>query len=225
MLKYFLSAAAAVLSGAVGCVYTFKRLGEEKEVPKKEKNVVIILTAVIFAAVSMLFPMLIPESEMRITAVFRIMILLYALFFIAVIDHKTMTIPNKILLAMLCAVIVTFIAEAFMGNVYNSVINSLLGSAVCFVIFFIGKLISKNGMGMGDIKLAAVIGLYLGIDRALGAILWSLIAAAAVGVILMVSKKAKAKSKISMGPFFFAGTLISHVIYIVSNIAGGIWVL
>ena len=65
-----------------------------------------------------------------------------------------------------------------------------------------------KGMGMGDVKLAAVIGLYLG--RAVApAMLVALAAGALVGVVMMLRDGAGArKSAVPFGPFLALGAVV-----------------
>ncbi len=223
-VKYIIS----LLIGAAACVwgsrYVFGYLKrEDKELCKKHRILISAGGGVLFAAVAVLFPLLISGADMSVTAVFRAMILIYFLYFIAIIDFRLKIIPNCMLLIMLGVMVPCYLAELILvpGSIRLSITAGLLGGAMCFVIFLVGKLISRKGMGMGDIKLAAVMGLYLGIDNALGCMLWAMIFGAVTGVVLIASKKLKPKSKIAMGPFFFAGVLMGHIMYIISGIMGG----
>jgi leader peptidase (prepilin peptidase)/N-methyltransferase len=64
-------------------------------------------------------------------------------------------------------------------------------------------------MGMGDVKLAAVMGLFLGRDVAPG-LLTGIVAATVVGVVVMARKGVKEgrKTAIPFGPFLALGGLI-----------------
>ncbi|MDX6651675.1 MAG: leader peptidase (prepilin peptidase) / N-methyltransferase [Solirubrobacterales bacterium] len=64
------------------------------------------------------------------------------------------------------------------------------------------------GMGMGDVKLAAVMGLYLG-KAVAPALLIAMIAGALVGVVMMVREGAAARKRgIPFGPFLAAGAVV-----------------
>lgn len=144
----------------------------------------------------------------------RSVLVISALLFAGLIDFKLMIIPNKLTLVLLGATVIVYAVELIITQKYimHVLLEALLGCAVCFVIFFIGKLISRKGMGMGDIKLAAVMGLALGLNTSLGCLLWAMIIASISGIVLLISKKLKAKSKMAMAPFFFAGTVVGHIV-------------
>ena len=88
-------------------------------------------------------------------------------------------------------------------------------------MFLITNLVSHNSLGMGDVKLMYVLGLLTGLDDALGGLFWALLFSLVTGVVLMIAKKAKLKSKIPMCPFFFFGFLTSNIVYIITGMVGG----
>jgi prepilin signal peptidase PulO-like enzyme (type II secretory pathway) len=65
------------------------------------------------------------------------------------------------------------------------------------------------GMGFGDVKLAAVLGFLLGYPGIIIALYAAFLTGAIVGVILMVRRKLKLKSRIAFGPFLLLGAAIA----------------
>ncbi|PIS09684.1 hypothetical protein COT75_00615 [Candidatus Beckwithbacteria bacterium CG10_big_fil_rev_8_21_14_0_10_34_10] len=86
---------------------------------------------------------------------------------------------------------------------------SLFSSALGATLFFLSLvLITKGkGMGIGDIKLAFLMGLILGYPKIIMALLFAFLTGAIVGVILVLTKEKSLKSKIAFGPFMIAGTI------------------
>ena len=79
--------------------------------------------------------------------------------------------------------------------------------------FLIAALLYPRGMGMGDVKLAAVLGLYLG--RAVApAILIALVSGVFVGAAIMVRKGAVEgrKTAVPFGPFLALGGMIAFFV-------------
>lgn len=64
-------------------------------------------------------------------------------------------------------------------------------------------------MGLGDVKLAGLMGLFLGWPKTLVAFYVAFLTGALVGVILILLKKKKLKDPVPFGPFLVAGTLVS----------------
>lgn len=68
---------------------------------------------------------------------------------------------------------------------------------------------SGNGLGFGDVKLAANMGLFLGVKGGLIALYWAFILGTVVGVLAMIVQKKGMKSKIPFGPFLVLGMWIT----------------
>lgn len=218
-MKYFLSVFVAVLCCGCGFIITKKIfISKEKPLSKKQSIVLLAAASVISLFSAVLFPLFVSFDDMGPFQMLRALSLLYFLIFIGIADYKFMIIPNKILLVMLGLGIVSYAAECI---IYSSEIlaiatSALLGLTVCFIIFYFGKLISRKGMGMGDIKLAALIGFFMGLDMAIGILFWAMVLSALTGIVLIIAKKAKGKTKIALAPFFFLGTIVSYILYAVN---------
>ena len=71
-------------------------------------------------------------------------------------------------------------------------------------------IISRKGLGGGDVKLMGVASLYLGYDGALSALLYGSVLSALTAVILTVMKKMTPKDSIPLVPFLYIGILITE---------------
>lgn len=140
--------------------------------------------------------------------------LMAGLMVIARVDREKMIIPNEYLLFLtLLWVVLTVEAglwygSGFLGELVQAVFGLLLGVSV----FVIARIISPGAIGMGDIKLFAVLGIYFGVDNILMVMLASLVAAAVVGVVKVLGKKLAMKEALCMGPYIAFGTLIVMVL-------------
>ena len=127
----------------------------------------------------------------------------------AVGDIKTKHIPNSLILAML-GVWVCVTAFHMIVDIESAIplaVDSLLGFAVSGVIFLIVYIISRKGVGGGDVKFMAAAGLYIGVGGSLPAIFIGTTLAAVVGLALIVFKKIGRKDTLPLVPFLFAGIL------------------
>lgn len=81
---------------------------------------------------------------------------------LARIDLTRHLLPNPLVVALLAggALLLTF-ALAVRGDA-GGLVRGLLAAAILFAAYLVLALISPSGLGMGDVKLAAPIGLYLG---------------------------------------------------------------
>jgi leader peptidase (prepilin peptidase)/N-methyltransferase len=85
---------------------------------------------------------------------------------------------------------------------------SLLGILMGGIFFYLIALISKGGMGGGDIKLIAMIGAFLGWQGAFFTILSGALLGSLVGVTLMLLGRKGRKDKVPFGPFLSAGAIL-----------------
>jgi leader peptidase (prepilin peptidase)/N-methyltransferase len=85
-------------------------------------------------------------------------------------------------------------------------LERVLAGAAAGGCFLLAALASPAGMGMGDVKLAAVLGLFLGEEVAV-AVFVALLAGVAVGLIIIARKGARAgrKTVLAFGPFLALG--------------------
>lgn len=90
--------------------------------------------------------------------------------------------------------------------------RALLGAAALYSCYLLLALARPAGMGFGDVKLAGVLGLYLGwwgwAEVLVGGFLGFLLGGLA-GAALMVCGKARRTSAIPFGPFMLAGALLA----------------
>jgi leader peptidase (prepilin peptidase)/N-methyltransferase len=88
--------------------------------------------------------------------------------------------------------------------------DSLLGAVTGFVLLLIIALVSKGGMGGGDVKLYALLGFVLGFKLVLLSFFLSTLFGAVIGGLAMLFKIVKRKQPIPFGPFIAAGTLTAY---------------
>lgn len=138
----------------------------------------------------------------------------------SVTDIKLKLIPNIFSLAMIVACILEIAVSCifFNGAIAFELMSSLIGGVFGGGLLLIGRLISRNGMGMGDVKILFSAGLLLRFDKTFGLLFWGLIFSVFFGIGLMIFKKVKSSYTISMAPFFLAGTAAMNVIVFISQI-------
>ena len=141
----------------------------------------------------------------------KLIVLLDCILPMAAVDFKVHKIPNQFILAALGLRIVLYIIEFILSYeaALNTLIDNVLGAVVIGVFFFIIALVFKQSIGMGDIKLFAVMGLYQGLWGAVNSVFFSLIVSFFLSLGLLITRKKKRKDTISFGPSIFIGTLIA----------------
>ena len=126
-----------------------------------------------------------------------------ALLTLALIDYDHKIIPNTITLPG----IVLGLGLSLWALPITPLV-SLLGILIGGAFFYLIALVSKGGMGGGDIKLIAMIGAFLGWQGALFTIFSGALLGSLVGVMLMVLGRKGRKDKVPFGPFLSAGAIL-----------------
>ena len=137
----------------------------------------------------------------------------YACLFIVifVIDLEHGLILNKVVYpSMVVALLLALVPEpGFNQLAAMRVANAAMGGAIGFVIFLLIALASRGGMGWGDVKLAALIGLATGFPSVILAIIMAAIVGGIVAVALMIAKKRTRRETIPFGPFLALAALVT----------------
>jgi leader peptidase (prepilin peptidase)/N-methyltransferase len=78
------------------------------------------------------------------------------------IDIAQKLLPNRVVLPLLGIGAVLLGTSAALTGEWADLVRAVISAAVLFLVYLILAIISPNGLGMGDVKLSAPVGLYLG---------------------------------------------------------------
>lgn len=133
------------------------------------------------------------------------------LFVAAATDYRRQIIPNRLILSGLGFRVVLLLAElAFERDILAMMLFSeALGAVGIFIVCMVFLLMMKNSIGMGDVKLFMVMGLYLGLYSMIDAIMSSLVLAFICAVVLLLMRKKGKKDSLPFAPAVLAGTYLS----------------
>jgi len=137
---------------------------------------------------------------------------LWVLVALSLIDLEHKLIPSRILYPFLGAGIVLIAVAAASGPGWGAFARAAGGAAASFAVFNVIHFISPGGMGYGDVRLSALIGLYLGYlgwGRVYAGFLLGFLLGAVIGLVLMMAGKAGRKTAVPFGPFLALGAVIS----------------
>lgn len=81
---------------------------------------------------------------------------------LARVDIALHLLPNQLVIILLVAGVLLLAAPLIFGQQADDFLRALISAAILFAVYVILALISPGAIGMGDVKLAAPIGLYLG---------------------------------------------------------------
>ena len=134
---------------------------------------------------------------------------------LARIDIVHHLLPNRLVMPLLGAGIVLLGAASVALGGWQELVRALAGAVILFFFYFILALISPRSLGMGDVKLAAPLGLYLGYlgwsplfyGGALGFVAGGLVSLAAV-----LKNRGNKPKEVAFGPSMLAAALITTLL-------------
>ncbi|GAB3598670.1 hypothetical protein GCM10027408_15580 [Microbacterium tumbae] len=131
-----------------------------------------------------------------------------------VIDARTHRLPNRIVLPAGAALLVLILLDALATGEWGSLGRSLLGMIVLGG-FYVLLSLTGGGVGGGDVKLAAVIGLVLawhGWQSLFIGAAAAFLLGAVYALVLMSLRRAKRTTRIAFGPWMIIGAAIGIVV-------------
>lgn len=134
---------------------------------------------------------------------------------LAIVDVQYRRLPDRLVLPLIGAVAVLLLLPAAVDGSWGFYLRGLLGLLVMSAAYFLLAVINPDGMGLGDVKLAAALGLALGFSGwtyVLVGFMCAFVLGALVSIALMVAGRATRKTKIPFGPFMVVGAILTLVI-------------
>jgi leader peptidase (prepilin peptidase)/N-methyltransferase len=127
---------------------------------------------------------------------------------LAVLDLRHRLLPNRVLLPAGVAALVLLAGAAAAEGEWPSLLRAGLGAVVLFAVFLVLALIAPSGLAMGDVKLAALLGLYLGwlgwaavaLGGAAGFVVQALLA-----LVLLAARRVGLRGELPFGPAMLIG--------------------
>jgi leader peptidase (prepilin peptidase)/N-methyltransferase len=120
------------------------------------------------------------------------------------IDLEHRVIPDRLTIPWM---VVGLLMGAFFRG-FQGILSRVLGLLACGGLVFLIAVLSRGGMGGGDVKFMALVGSFLGFLGGITSFVLACIIGAIVGVILIVLGIKSRKDEIPFGPFISVGTII-----------------
>lgn len=144
-------------------------------------------------------------AELPAFAWFAVMALL-----LAVIDLRQKLLPNRVLLPATAVMVGLLALAAGLEDAWPDLRRALLAAAVSFAVLLVMALLAPTGLGMGDVKLAALLGLALGWfswDAVLLGFFLGFVLQAVLALGLLAARRAGRDTELPFGPALLAGAL------------------
>jgi prepilin signal peptidase PulO-like enzyme (type II secretory pathway) len=130
---------------------------------------------------------------------------------LTLIDIDTHTLPNRIVMPAYLVVSVLLAVASLLNGEPERLVQAAIGGGVLFGLYLLMALTRPGGMGLGDVKLAGVLGICLG-WLGWGALAVGAFSAFLLGGVfalaLVILGRANRKSGIPFGPWMLAGAWV-----------------
>ena len=163
-----------------------------------------LLTGALFALVGLRF-----GADWAVPAY---LVLVAALVAISFIDLEHYIVPNRIVVATLALGVPLLALAAATDHRWIDLRDAGFGLVLGFGLLLLIHLISPRGMGMGDVKLAAVLGLYLGfldLGHVLLGVFLGFVLGSVGGITLLATGLRTRKDHIPFAPFLASGAVLA----------------
>lgn len=144
------------------------------------------------------------------------LVLFSALLVVSVIDIEHFRIPDRIVFPALGVSLPLIVVVSFVEDATRSITFALIGAATYFILLFIAHLVYPAGMGFGDVKLALLMGLFIGWIapdgiRAVTLVLFALMIGCALGVVIGggLALARRKNAAFPFGPALAASTVLA----------------
>ncbi|MHA7271514.1 prepilin peptidase [Arthrobacter sp. HLT1-20] len=129
---------------------------------------------------------------------------------LSIIDIRTHKLPNRYVLPAYPVAAVLLLGAALAAGMPQLVVSAVGGGLAAGALYWLLWALYPAGMGFGDVKLAGVLGIFLGFlswQHVLLGLAAGFVAGGLWGVALIASRRGTAKSAIPFGPSMLAGAL------------------
>jgi leader peptidase (prepilin peptidase) / N-methyltransferase len=166
-----------------------------------------IVAAVVLAAVGLRFGW---TPDLPAWAWFAVLGLL-----LSVIDLRLHLLPDRVLLPGIAVTAALLALAAALDDAWPDLVRALIAAAVSFVLLLGMALIAPAGLGMGDVKLAALLGLvlgWLGWPAVLLGFFLGFLLQAVLGLVLLAAQRAGRRTELAFGPALLVGSLVAALV-------------
>ena len=133
---------------------------------------------------------------------------------LSVIDLREQLLPNRVLLPATAGAVLLLAVAAAAGDRWDDLLRAVLAGAAAFAVALLMAM-ARAGLGIGDVKLAGLLGLllgWLGWGVVLAGFLLGFFVQAVLGLVLMALGRAGRRTELPFGPALAGGALAAAVL-------------
>ena len=142
---------------------------------------------------------------MKMLSYVLVLVFIFGLCIVAYVDFRRKIILDEVLILLLSAGLVY---TGIFGNTWSeSLLGAVTGSGLLGLLY----LMSRGGMGLGDVKFAGVLGIWTGFPGIVVNLYLAFFLGGTVALLLCALHKANRKTRLPFGPCHCAGAVLSCV--------------
>lgn len=210
MTPFWLVPAAALVGGLVGLplgVLAGRVLKSPRQLSIKARVAIVAVAALLFGLAAAVFG---ASWQLPAYCVFAA-----AAVVLGAVDLMEKRLPNTVLYPGMVVSVVLLALTSLATGEWAAFLGAVCGGAGLFALYFVLAVISPSGIGMGDVKLAALVGLMLGylgwMPLLVGGTAGFLIGGL-TSLIALMSGRASLKTAIPFGPAMLAGAFLGMLV-------------
>lgn len=140
---------------------------------------------------------------MKMLSYVLVLVFIFGLCIVAYVDFRRKIILDEVLILLLSAGLVY---TGIFGNTWSeSLLGAVTGSGLLELLY----LMSRGGMGLGDVKFAGVLGIWTGFPGIVVNLYLAFFLGGTVALLLCALHKANRKTRLPFGPCLCAGAVLS----------------
>ncbi len=141
-----------------------------------------------------------------------LVVLIVALAVLSVIDVRTHRLPRRIIYTAAAVGVPWLVVHAWRADEPERLVSMVAGAVGALAAFWLIYVAARGGFGDGDVRLASLLGAYLGfvdLGHVVVGLFLGFALAAVTGLVLMAAGRAGRRTPLPFGPFMAVGALLT----------------
>jgi leader peptidase (prepilin peptidase)/N-methyltransferase len=134
---------------------------------------------------------------------------------LTVVDLQHKLLPNRALLPATAGAAVLLTGAAVVTGDWSALLRAVLSAVALGVVLYLMALVTPNGLGLGDVKLGPLLGLYLGwlgVAAVFLGVFLGFVVQAVLALVLLAARRVTTDTQLPFGPALLAGTLVAGLL-------------
>lgn len=184
---------------------------EEEYISKVFSRTKIIVMSVLLMVVTFVSSRQILDRVSSSNGEMKMLLALVCMIGAACFDFREHRIPNIFPLVMAVGAVILLLLGVVMNidGAVDYITTNVIAAVGCAIVLAVSALLTKQGIGAGDIKLISALAFLTGVYTVMGTLFFGVIGCAIYAVFALIMKKKKMSSGVPFGPFLLLGYIIS----------------